>query len=151
MHPRAASLVAVLALLLLAAPALGYTAGVNVGGLFVLEPWITPSLFYRFLGHGRGAVAFDTFSFCQVLGPAAGRRALDAHAAAWLSRADLEAVKAAGVDTVRLPVGDWLLAPCGCGAVGCEHGRPDPQTSACVWEHFGHRSGSTAQTPSQHH
>ena len=23
--------------------------GVNLGGLFVLEPWITPSLFYQFL------------------------------------------------------------------------------------------------------
>jgi glucan 1,3-beta-glucosidase len=24
--------------------------GVNLGGWMVLEPWITPSLFYRFLG-----------------------------------------------------------------------------------------------------
>lgn len=24
--------------------------GVNIGGWMVLEPWITPSLFYRFLG-----------------------------------------------------------------------------------------------------
>ena len=24
--------------------------GVNAGGWMVLEPWITPSLFYRFLG-----------------------------------------------------------------------------------------------------
>jgi hypothetical protein len=24
--------------------------GTNIGGWMVLEPWITPSLFYRFLG-----------------------------------------------------------------------------------------------------
>jgi len=27
--------------------------GVNLGGWMVLEPWITPSLFYRFLGKGK--------------------------------------------------------------------------------------------------
>jgi hypothetical protein len=27
--------------------------GTNIGGWMVLEPWITPSLFYRFLGNSR--------------------------------------------------------------------------------------------------
>lgn len=30
--------------------------GVNLGGWMVLEPWITPSLFYQFLGKGEGEI-----------------------------------------------------------------------------------------------
>ena len=44
----------------------------NLGGWLVLEPWITPSLFYRFLGKQPGVdggVAMDSYSFCEVLGP----------------------------------------------------------------------------------
>ena len=41
--------------------------GVNAGGWMVLEPWITPSLFYRFLGGTDGTTAFDTYTFCEVL------------------------------------------------------------------------------------
>jgi hypothetical protein len=31
--------------------------GANLGGWFVLEPWITPSMFYQFLNHKKGNVA----------------------------------------------------------------------------------------------
>ncbi len=50
--------------------------GTSLGGWLVLEPWITPSLFYQFLGakkrYGRskGHVAFDSYTFCEVLGSA---------------------------------------------------------------------------------
>ena len=42
--------------------------GTNIGGWMVLEPWITPSLFYRFLGktHSEG-VAMDSYTMCEVL------------------------------------------------------------------------------------
>ena len=38
--------------------------GTNIGGWMVLEPWITPSLFYWFLGktHSEG-VGLDTYTF----------------------------------------------------------------------------------------
>jgi len=41
----------------------------------VLEPWITPSLFYRFLGKNglAGEVAMDSYTFCEVLGPEEGK------------------------------------------------------------------------------
>jgi glucan 1,3-beta-glucosidase len=45
-----------------------------MGGYFVLEPWITPSLFYQFLDKEKGKVAFDSYSFCQVLGKDEGNR-----------------------------------------------------------------------------
>ena len=35
----------------------------------VLEPWITPSLFYQFLGKDEKTTAVDIHSFCTVLGP----------------------------------------------------------------------------------
>ena len=43
--------------------------GSNIGGWMVLEPWITPSLFYRFLGktHSEG-VGMDCWTFCEALG-----------------------------------------------------------------------------------
>ena len=53
--------------------------GVNMGGYFVLEPWITPSLFYQFLDKGKGEVAFDSYTFCEVLGPETGNKWMKAH------------------------------------------------------------------------
>ena len=43
--------------------------GTNIGGWLVLEPWITPSLFYRFLGNSMSdGVGFDSYTFCEALG-----------------------------------------------------------------------------------
>ena len=42
--------------------------GTNIGGWMVLEPWITPSLFYRFLGKEQSdGIGFDSYTFCEVL------------------------------------------------------------------------------------
>ena len=57
---------------LLVIPASGYVTGANIGGWMVLEPWITPSLFYRFNGKGKGETAFDSYTFCETLGPVEG-------------------------------------------------------------------------------
>ena len=53
--------------------------GVNLGGWMVLEPWITPSLFYQFLGKGEGEIAIDSYSFCEVLGAKEANRQLRQH------------------------------------------------------------------------
>ncbi len=50
--------------------------GVNLGGWLVLEPWITPSLFYQFLGKDENTTAMDIYSFCSVLGPKEGNKQL---------------------------------------------------------------------------
>lgn len=49
--------------------------GVNLGGWMVLEPWITPSLFYQFLDadikYGDETakyVGMDSYTFCTALG-----------------------------------------------------------------------------------
>ncbi|CAN0373116.1 unnamed protein product, partial [Ectocarpus sp. 13 AM-2016] len=42
----------------------------------VLEPWITPSMFFQFLGkevtsegEGSSQIGMDMYTFCQALGP----------------------------------------------------------------------------------
>ena len=102
--------------------------GANVGGWLVLEPWITPSLFYQFLDasakFGNAApdkVGMDTYSFCRALGPEEGNRQLRRHWKAWLTEDDVRAIAGTGADTVRLPVGDWMYTPYG-PYVGCTDG-----------------------------
>ena len=53
--------------------------GVNLGGWMVLEPWITPSLFYQFLGKGENTTAFDMYTFCEVLGAEEANKQLRRH------------------------------------------------------------------------
>ena len=60
--------------------------GTNIGGWQVLEPWITPSLFYRFLGktHSEG-VGMDSYTFCEALGAEYGNEVMRAHWDAWVT------------------------------------------------------------------
>ena len=70
--------------------------GTNLGGWLVLEPWITPSLFYQFLSvdrkFGKEAPAhtgMDTYSFCAALGPKEGNKQLRRHWASWVREEDV--------------------------------------------------------------
>jgi len=40
--------------------------GTNIGGWLVLEPWITPSFFYRWVGktHTEG-IGMDSYTVCE--------------------------------------------------------------------------------------
>ena len=91
----------------------------------VLEPWITPSLFYRFLGnkHSDG-VGRDSSSFCDALGPEEGNRVMKAHWKSWVTEAHIKELKEKEVEIVRLPIGDWTLKPYG-PYVGCMDGAKD--------------------------
>lgn len=89
-----------------------------VGGWLVLEPWITPSLFYQFLGayekYGDEApehVAFDCYSFCKVLGKEEANKQLRRHWQTWLLEEHIAFIAETGVDTLRIPVGDWMFLP----------------------------------------
>jgi glucan 1,3-beta-glucosidase len=51
----------------------GAVVGTNIGGWMVLEPWISPSLFYQFLNKSNyEGVGMDSYTFCEALGPDAG-------------------------------------------------------------------------------
>jgi len=85
--------------------------GVNLGGWLVLEPWITPSLFYQFEGKPPEQTAVDQYTFCRALGPAEANRQLREHWRQWVTEDDLRALVDQGINTVRIPVGDWMWMP----------------------------------------
>ena len=88
--------------------------GVNLGGYMVLEPWITPSLFYQFLNQLPEHTAYDMYSFCNVLGPEEANRQLRRHWETWVTEEIIQQLADSGaVNSVRLPVGDFQFVPYG--------------------------------------
>lgn len=98
--------------------------GTNIGGWLVLEPWITPSLFYQFLDGGMNGTAMDSYRFCEVLGPVEGNAQMRAHLDTWYTEEHIKDLADRGVEMVRLPIGDWTLDPYG-PYVGCMDGSAD--------------------------
>ena len=88
--------------------------GVNLGGWMVLEPWITPSLFYQFLNQPEGQVGIDSYTFCQVLGGKIANQQLRAHWETWVTQDLIQQLKESGaVNSLRLPIGDYQFIPYG--------------------------------------
>lgn len=98
--------------------------GVNLGGWLVLEPWITPSLFYQFLGNNENDTAMDMYSFCRVMGPAAGNWQLQQHWNSWVTEEIIAQLSAHKINSLRLPVGDWMYKPYA-PYTGCTEGALD--------------------------
>lgn len=78
--------------------------GVNTGGWFVLEPWITPSMF-----EGNGAV--DEYTLTQELGKDAALSKLRNHWNTWITQDDFNQMAKAGLNHVRIPIGYWSVIP----------------------------------------
>lgn len=79
--------------------------GVNLGGWFVLEPYITPSLFEPFGSN----IPVDEYHYCQTLGKDEASDRLQKHWLTWYTEDDFEAISAAGLNTVRIPIGHWAF------------------------------------------
>jgi glucan 1,3-beta-glucosidase len=77
--------------------------GVNLGGWLVLEKWMTPSLF-------EGRIASDETTWCAELGKEASP-VLRAHWNRFITREDFAWLAAAGINTLRIPFGHWILGP----------------------------------------
>jgi glucan 1,3-beta-glucosidase len=102
--------------------------GTNIGGWMVLEPWITPSLFYRFLGNTKSqGVGVDSYTFCEALGPVEGNAVMRAHWDAWVTEEHVAKLAAYEVEIVRLPIGDWTTTPYG-PYIGCMDGAAEKIT-----------------------
>ena len=86
--------------------------GVNIGGWLVLEPWITPSLFYQFLG-SRYKIGMDMYSFCEILGPVEANKQLKQHWQNWITNEHIQTLKKEGINLLRVPIGDWMYIPYG--------------------------------------
>lgn len=107
--------------------------GVNLGGWLVLEPWITPSLFYQFLGGDETNTASDMYHFCQILGPEEGNKQLRRHWETWVTEEIIQELADAGaVNSLRLPVGDFMYKPYG-PYVGCTDGALDYVDQVLDW------------------
>ncbi|ESK85926.1 glycoside hydrolase family 5 protein [Moniliophthora roreri MCA 2997] len=79
--------------------------GVNIGGWLVLESWITPSLF----DNTGNPDIIDEFTFGQLQDRQAAEQALKAHWDTFITEADFEAIAAAGLNHVRIPIGYWAF------------------------------------------
>lgn len=80
--------------------------GVNLGGWFLLEPYITPSLFDAFQG---GNIPVDEFHYCETLGKDECKKRLTKHWDSWYSEDDFEQMSKAGLNAVRIPLGYWAF------------------------------------------
>ncbi|EJD06576.1 glycoside hydrolase family 5 protein [Fomitiporia mediterranea MF3/22] len=79
--------------------------GVNLGGWFVLEPWITPSIFEN---TGNDDI-IDEFTFGQHLNSSYAQQVLQQHWNTWITEDDFKAIRAAGLNHVRIPLGYWSV------------------------------------------
>ena len=99
----------------------GNIRGVNLGGLFLLEPWITPKFFENFNKNFSDQVV-DEYTFHQLVSPNAVHPDLEAHWASFYSESDLQELVTMGISHVRIPVPYWL--------VDVEPGEPFPPPPA---------------------
>ncbi|KAJ1664907.1 hypothetical protein IW140_003726 [Coemansia sp. RSA 1813] len=83
--------------------------GVNLGGLFVLEPWITPSLFSQWEGVSNATVV-DEWTYCEALGKTECQSRLQSHWASWVTESDISTIASLGLNHIRIPIGFWAFS-----------------------------------------
>ncbi|KAG0570236.1 hypothetical protein KC19_6G146700 [Ceratodon purpureus] len=78
--------------------------GVNLGGLFIVEPWMMGDEWRSMGCDGRN----DEFQCVQALGQAAADAAFQRHWGSWITQDDINQIKSNGLNTVRIPLGFWI-------------------------------------------
>lgn len=78
--------------------------GVNLGGWFLLEPYITPSLFKAFEPE---EIPVDDYHYHKTLGKEEAKRRLEHHWDTWYTEEEFKKMADAGINTVRIPIGYW--------------------------------------------
>lgn len=78
--------------------------GVNLGSLFVFEPWIA-STEWKKMGCSGYKSEFDCVS---ALGQTAANTAFQSHWGTWINQTDINLMKTYGLNTIRVPVGYWM-------------------------------------------
>eukprot|EP00536_Pseudo-nitzschia_multiseries_P002184 jgi/Psemu1/251407/estExt_Genewise1Plus.C_290041 len=64
----------------------------------------------------------DTYTFCKVLGPEEANRQLRRHWETWVTEDIIEKLASSGINSLRLPVGDYMYKPYGPYVDGCFDG-----------------------------
>jgi len=80
--------------------------GVNLGGWFVLEPWITPSIF-----EATPENVLDEYSMSATLGKDEMNKRMQKHWSSWITASDFGEMVSLGINMVRIPIGYWSIAP----------------------------------------
>ncbi|KAF2796530.1 glycoside hydrolase family 5 protein [Melanomma pulvis-pyrius CBS 109.77] len=79
--------------------------GVNLGSLFIIEPWMA-SQEWAAMGCDGTNSEFD----CMArLGQDAGNKAFAGHWDTWITEEDLDRMMDFGINTIRVPVGYWMV------------------------------------------
>lgn len=85
-------------------PASGKIRGVDLGSLFVTEPWMASNA-WSSMGCGNAPSEFD----CVMnLGQDAANSAFKNHWSTWITKDDITEMQSYGLNTIRIPVGYWL-------------------------------------------
>ncbi|KAG8627480.1 hypothetical protein KVT40_004963 [Elsinoe batatas] len=80
--------------------------GVNLGGWLLLEPWITPSFF-----DSEPDWVVDEYTLAQNLGRDEYLRRLTPHWENFIRPEDLDEIRDAGMNHIRVPIGYWSIIP----------------------------------------
>lgn len=85
--------------------------GVNIGGWFVLEPFITPSLFeaLRTNQYNDNGIPVDEYHYTKALGKEIAASRLEAHWSTFYTEKDFKDIAALGFNLVRIPIGYWAF------------------------------------------
>jgi glucan endo-1,6-beta-glucosidase len=82
----------------------GKIRGVNLGSLFIIEPWMALTTWAN-MGCGDSRSEFD----CVVkLGQTAANSAFQTHWSQWITADDILTMAGYGLNTLRIPVGYWM-------------------------------------------
>ncbi|OCB90963.1 glycoside hydrolase [Sanghuangporus baumii] len=86
--------------------------GVNLGGLFVLEPFIVPALYQKYQTGGT-IVAEDEWTLSQAMAAdtseGGGLSQLEEHYDTFITEEDIAQIAGAGLNWVRLPIPFWAV------------------------------------------
>ncbi|KAF8623392.1 hypothetical protein AX17_007430 [Amanita inopinata Kibby_2008] len=80
--------------------------GVNIGGLFVLEPFITPSYYQKYPG------AVDEWSLSTFMAAdtaSGGLSQLEEHYSTFITEQDVAEIAGAGLNWIRIPIPYWAI------------------------------------------
>lgn len=83
--------------------------GVNGGSWFVLESWMSPSMFSCASGGKSGELDFLQGYGTSSEAKKSARARLEKHWDTWIQEADFVNMQSAGINTLRLPIGYWNL------------------------------------------
>jgi aryl-phospho-beta-D-glucosidase BglC (GH1 family) len=82
----------------------GKIRGVNMGSLFVIEPWLA-STEWSSMGCGKYKSEFDCVS---ALGQTQANSVFQKHWGSWITQSDISQMKSHGLNAIRIPVGYWM-------------------------------------------